>query len=87
MPDTRVRISHKNDAKTPVKAVATQEPVADSARYKAVRRVKNVSKTHIESRRNVYVRAVASAKDPIKVQINQARVDALNYALKVIAEA
>lgn len=68
------------------KTPATTE-VADSHRYKAVRRVKNVSKTHITARRNVYVRAVASAKDPQKVLINQARVDALNYALKVIDEA
>jgi hypothetical protein len=74
-------------ASATTKTAPAQPEVADSARYKAVRRVKNVSKTHIESRRNVYVRAVAASKDPQKVLINQARVDALNYALKVIAEA
>ena len=68
---------------------ATPATVAEvgSPRYKAVRRVKNVSTNAFDQRIALYTRSIAAAKDAAKVKVLQGKIEALQFAKQVVSEA
>lgn len=51
------------------------------------RKVYNRTKYRLNKRRNLWLRSIAAAKDPAKVKILQAKIEALDFALATLDEA
>jgi len=49
--------------------------------------IKNRAKYRLNKRRNLWVRSIAKAKDARKIEILQAKVEAFDLALEILAEA
>lgn len=50
------------------------------------RKLYNRTKYRLNKRRNLWLRSIAAAKDPKKIKILEAKVEAIDFALKTLEE-
>lgn len=72
-------------AATQPKTEATA-PVVGDARFRAVRRQRNRFNAAADREIARYTRAIAAAKDPVKIKVNEAKVEAWAKAKALLAE-
>lgn len=51
------------------------------------RKIYNRTKYRLNKRRNLWIRSIAAAKNPDKVKLLQAKIEALDFALATLDEA
>ena len=72
-------MSFTDDAVKTVRKQKTEGPRRE-------RQVYNRTKYRLTKRRNLWLRSIASAKNPAKIAILQAKIEALDFALKTLEE-
>lgn len=68
----------------------TKQAVEQTTRHdgpKRERQVYNRTKYRLNKRRNLWLRSIAAAKNPQKVEILKAKVEAIDFALATLEEA